>query len=576
MNVALKVCAAAVGVVALAAGSFAVLTSSGTSAHAKMQTAMGAMAPKVSVHDGYAFATYDNNGDKAFNQLLGINDNDEIAGYFGSGAQGSPNKGYTLVPPYNQASYTAENFPGSAQTQVVGLNNSGVTVGFLASKNTKSMNNPNFGFYQVNGKFHRADFPTGDPASPPVDQLLGVNGHNVAVGFYIDGHGFNRGYTYDINTHAYAQVQEPGHPGASITPTGINLAGFITGFYATNKTSESFILKGTSFKTLKFPGSSSTMAFGISDSSEVVGAYTTGSGKNQVMHGFTWSKKNGYQTVDDPAGVGSTTINGVNSAGDLVGFYSTNNGNVTKGFLAIPAKTESKNLTLKAMPAGSLTLGQDSMGHLTITSNLFGLTPGSAHTLLLVGPSGTTFKATLGTLTANATGNITGTLDTNEGVKILEGSVLTLLNGTDGSAVGNEPIAKSGGIDGDLTYKLTSVEIDSSAKNWGTPAGSAKVVYDPAAQTLTISVQASDLTPGAHAAHVHVGSCMSQGGVLYMLQDLVANSSGKISATRVLTGVNAPLPAAGWYLNLHQGNSNNILSNGAPTINFRPLLCSAI
>ena len=32
----------------------------------------------------------------------------------------------------------------------------------------------------------------------------------------------------------------------------------------------------------------------------------------------------------------------------------------------------------------------------------------------------------------------------------------------------------------------------------------------------------------------------------------------------------------GWYLNLHQGNSNNILSNGQPTINFRPLLCANI
>lgn len=30
------------------------------------------------------------------------------------------------------------------------------------------------------------------------------------------------------------------------------------------------------------------------------------------------------------------------------------------------------------------------------------------------------------------------------------------------------------------------------------------------------------------------------------------------------------------YLNIHQGNSNNILSNGQPTIYFRPLLCANI
>jgi hypothetical protein len=34
------------------------------------------------------------------------------------------------------------------------------------------------------------------------------------------------------------------------------------------------------------------------------------------------------------------------------------------------------------------------------------------------------------------------------------------------------------------------------------------------------------------------------------------------------------VPATGWYLNLHQGNSNNILANGQPTVNFRPLLCA--
>jgi hypothetical protein len=37
-----------------------------------------------------------------------------------------------------------------------------------------------------------------------------------------------------------------------------------------------------------------------------------------------------------------------------------------------------------------------------------------------------------------------------------------------------------------------------------------------------------------------------------------------------------PIPAHGWYLNIHQGNSATILSNGQPTIFFRPLLCANI
>jgi hypothetical protein len=83
----------------------------------------------------YTFQTLNNAGDPNFNQLLGIDStaSPTIVGYFGDGVI-APNQGYTLVAPYNsQASYTNENFPGSVQTQVVGVepNNSKVTVGVL-------------------------------------------------------------------------------------------------------------------------------------------------------------------------------------------------------------------------------------------------------------------------------------------------------------------------------------------------------------------------------------------------------------------------------------------------------------
>ena len=45
---------------------------------------------------GYRFSVLDNANDVTFNQLLGINNDGVIAGYFGSGAQGHPNKGYRL------------------------------------------------------------------------------------------------------------------------------------------------------------------------------------------------------------------------------------------------------------------------------------------------------------------------------------------------------------------------------------------------------------------------------------------------------------------------------------------------
>jgi hypothetical protein len=63
----------------------------------------------------YMFRTLNNNNDTTFNQLLGINNDGVIAGYFGSGDQGHPNMGYILRPPYGQQDYRDENFPGSTR-----------------------------------------------------------------------------------------------------------------------------------------------------------------------------------------------------------------------------------------------------------------------------------------------------------------------------------------------------------------------------------------------------------------------------------------------------------------------------
>ena len=56
-----------------------------------------------------------------------------------------------MVPPYGQANFTNENFPGSVQTQVTGINNTGTTVGFWA--NGVGTTASNFGWVNVNGSF---------------------------------------------------------------------------------------------------------------------------------------------------------------------------------------------------------------------------------------------------------------------------------------------------------------------------------------------------------------------------------------------------------------------------------------
>jgi hypothetical protein len=307
------------------------------------------------VASSWSFSTLDNQNDSTFNQLLGINNRGQIAGYFGSGAQGHPNKGYLLNLSGNSAWYENENVPLSTQTQVTGLNDFGVTVGFSSNHNTASMTNPNFGFYTSGGRFHLVNFPTGNNASPPVNQLLGVNNSDVAVGFYTDSKGNNHGYTYSITRHRFRSIYVRG--ATSLTASAINNAGDITGFF-TNSAGvvKAFLLyPDGKLITLAFPGATMTQAFGVNDSREVVGTYTDGTGSSAKTFGFTWTSWGGWKTISDPLGVGATTINGVNDAGDLVGFYTDSAGN-TDGLLwaasrhtapSAPRVTQSVTATVK-------------------------------------------------------------------------------------------------------------------------------------------------------------------------------------------------------------------------------------
>jgi hypothetical protein len=312
------------------------------SAGALASPALATAAPNAA--SKYTFDTLDNQGDLTFNQLLGINQHGLIAGYFGSGLQGHPNQGYLLRAAYGQASYRSENWPESTQTQVTGLNDKGVTVGFWSSMNNAGNPpvNDNRAFVSVHGYFIDGDFPlpTTMAASPPVDQLLGVNDSDVAVGFYNDSAGNTHAYSFNIRRNRFEEIKPAGI--TNPTAAGINNNGDVAGF-GTDNTGDSsngnvvgWLLRRNGHVTiLNVPGSSMTQALGINDRDEVVGVYQVGSGASAVMHGFTWTPQNGFRTVDDPNGMGATTINGVNDQGELVGFYTDSTGN-TDGLLAMP------------------------------------------------------------------------------------------------------------------------------------------------------------------------------------------------------------------------------------------------
>jgi hypothetical protein len=303
------------------------------------------LAPQGARAGAFTFSTIDNPTDPTFNQLLGVNNNGLIAGYFGSGAAGHPNQGYTIAAPYT--SFVPQNFPGSAQTQVTGLNNIGTTVGFWSDTNNGAPNDANFGFSRMGGTFTNVNNPLVG-STPAINQLLGVNDTKLAVGFYNDAGGFSHGFTVNLGTLSFAPVTVAG--ATSVTASAINNANLIAGFF-TNAAANTlgFVENkdGTGLATFEVPGSTNTMFLGVNNKGKAVGTYTDAGGQT---HGLLYDIATAsFQTVDDPNGGMGTTINGLNDNNQLVGFFVDADGN-TNGML-VSAVPEPSPITLMAIPS---------------------------------------------------------------------------------------------------------------------------------------------------------------------------------------------------------------------------------
>jgi hypothetical protein len=571
-----KIIGAVAAVALVGAGAGAIAMSGGNSSGSQQ---VAVTAASFTLPSDYTFRTIDDHADPTFNQLLGINNRGAIAGYFGSGAAGHPNKGYVVS--VGAPAFRNENAPHSVQTQVTGLNDRGVTVGFSAPTNNANQVNANVGFVAVNGHFRSVAFPTNSNATPPVNQLLGINNDGTAIGFYTDANGNSHGYRYDTTRNRFHKISIAG--ATSATAAAINNDNDVAGFFTNAAGVTDGFLDNGHTTVLAYPGAAMTQAFGVNDHREVVGTYTVGTGASAMTHGFVWTAGNGFRTVDDPNGVGATTVNGVNNAGQLVGFYQDAAGN-THGMLATPHRspTTTRHLMLQATPVGTVSITHGANGTFTAHLDLFGLTPGSSHDTAI--SRGLSTVVRFPHITADGAGRVQTTITSIDTARELPaGSQFTIRLGTAAdfhrSPLAAEFIARSGELPTrprtGTESRFYAVSENSYHTTIGRLTGNVTSVYDAQAQKLTLTVNATGLTPGAHAAHIHIGTCSNQGAVQYMIMDLQADAHGDVvNQTRVVTGVTAMPPAGARYLNIHQGDSNTILTNGSPALPFRPLLCA--
>ena len=258
---------------------------------------------------GFSIQTVQYPTDPTFTQLLGINNSGVIAGFHGAATA----QGFTLTLPNN---FTTENFPGSTQTMVTGINKNGDTVGIYMD----TLGNTH-GFTNIGGTFTTVD----DPASTVFNQGLGINNADTTVGYYAPTQAGTTGQiAYSQSGGVFSNVNSLLPSNFNSQAVGIDNAGDIVGFYMpTATTSIGFLDLAGVISTIDPFGSTFTQALGINNLGEIVGFYTDA---GNVQHGYV--DIGGVFNSFDPAGSTSTTINGVNDLGQIVGFYTDANDNV--------------------------------------------------------------------------------------------------------------------------------------------------------------------------------------------------------------------------------------------------------
>jgi hypothetical protein len=278
----------------------------------------GAMAASFTIQ------TVQNPNDPTFTELLGINNGGTIAGFFGAVTA----KGFTLTLPN---SFSNENFPGSSQTMVTGVNQNGDTVGIYVDNGGNT-----HGFTKIGGTFTTVDQP-----GTVFNQGLGINNSDETVGYSsaIDPMGAIGQTAYSQLGGVFTNINLLLPANDDSQAAGINNAGNIVGFYMEGMDSIGFLDVGGTISTIDPFGSVFTQALGINDSGEIVGFYLDAMG---FQHGFI--DNGGVFTTFDPAGSMGTTINGVNDVGQIVGFYTDANDNVI-GFVGT-STPEPATLTL--------------------------------------------------------------------------------------------------------------------------------------------------------------------------------------------------------------------------------------
>jgi uncharacterized membrane protein len=150
-------------------------------------------------------------------------------------------------------------FPGAASTEVRGINNLGHVVGrYFAADGSIH------GFFYDGAEFREVAFPGAYQTD-----AIGINDQGQIVGTYVTSTPDRQSVGFLFDAGQYAPILGPG--GASAALDDINNKGEILGFSGDLTSGASFVLTGSTYRTVTADGARLTRATGLNDAGDVVG-----------------------------------------------------------------------------------------------------------------------------------------------------------------------------------------------------------------------------------------------------------------------------------------------------------------
>jgi probable HAF family extracellular repeat protein len=172
------------------------------------------------------------------------------------------------------------------------------------------------GFLYKNSAFTQYEFE-----KVPNTAIDAINDNGVFVGSYVDP-------TTKLSTGFISNGNTISYEGKATTLSAINDNGIIIGSGAGSFRANT---SGKILATFKFPGATSTIAWGINNLGGVVGWFVDSAG---LTHGFVLQKGT-YTQIDVPGTNGTTACHGINDNGTITGTY-LDASNKLWGFIAAP------------------------------------------------------------------------------------------------------------------------------------------------------------------------------------------------------------------------------------------------